>query len=114
MLTSFVQIDGMKFDEALKSGPISKRNCTDILFSIFFVIFLLGMGFCAVYGWALGNPAQLMLGWDSDQNGCGFSEKTIDYPYLYWPQSPDAAMLENIKNGDYSTVVQLSNFGVCV
>jgi hypothetical protein len=101
----YIQIDNYKVDPELKSGPISKRSCTDVLFAIFFVIFLCGMGASAIYGWHFGNPDMLMIGWDSDQNGCGYSEKTADYPYLYWPQSPDTAMLEQIQKGEYTNVV---------
>lgn len=78
------------------------RNCTDILFSIFFVLFLFGMLAASIYGWVLGNPQKLVIGWDSDKNGCGFSEKTIDYPYLYWPEMPDSAMVKQIEDGNYT------------
>ena len=35
-----------------------------------------------------GDPKLLLLGWDSDRRGCGYSEGVKDYPYLYWPEPP--------------------------
>ena len=48
------------------------------------------VGFCAAsaYGWFNGDPAKLLIGWDSDLNGCGYNETTKDYPFLYWPEPP--------------------------
>lgn len=43
---------------------------------------------CAIYGWAMGDPRKLAIGWDSDRHGCGYSNETLNYPYLYWPQMP--------------------------
>jgi hypothetical protein len=43
-----------------------------------------------------GNPKILLLGWDSDENGCGFSPDTVDYPYLYFPKYPDFDLLDQI------------------
>lgn len=61
---------------------------------------------CAsVYGWIYGNPEYLTIGWDADRNGCGYSEATIDYPYLYFPQSPSAKDLESINAGEYGDLV---------
>jgi len=95
-------MDALKFSEDLGNGPIKKRWITDWLFSIFFVLFICGMGATAGYGYYLGDPAMLLLGWDSDQNGCGYNATTMDYPMLYWPQAPDAALIEDLKRGDYS------------
>lgn len=38
----------------------------------------------------------------------------MDYPYLYWPEMPDQAMVQKIEQGDYSEALNLLNFGVCV
>ena len=51
------------------------------------------MGACAIFGWARGNPDNLIIGWDNDGNGCGYSAATIDYPYLYWPEMPDSVIV---------------------
>jgi hypothetical protein len=61
------------------AGFIKNRTCTDLLFAIFFVICLFAMLAAAVYGWAKGNPDMMLIGWDSDKNGCGYSEVTKDY-----------------------------------
>ena len=37
------------------------------------------------YGYLYGDPELLLTTWDYDGNGCGYSEKTVDYPYLYFP-----------------------------
>ena len=98
----------------MSSGPMKNRNCTDILFSIFFVLFLDGLVAASIYGWALGDPQKLVIGWDSDQNGCGYSEETVHFPYLYWPEMPDQAMIANIEAGNYEDALNLLNYGVCV
>ena len=41
---------------------------------------------CGIYSFKVGKPNMLLVGWDSDHNGCGYSKETIDYPYLYWPE----------------------------
>jgi len=49
-----------------------------------------------VYGYGKGDPRVLLIGWDSSQNGCGHSELTKDYPYLYFPQMPSENTLKDI------------------
>jgi len=78
----------------LDDGPISNRKCTDCLFAVVFIAAVGAMFCAAIYGWSQGKPDQLLIGWDSDQNGCGFSDKTADYPLLYWPQMPDSSMIK--------------------
>jgi len=68
----------------------------------------------AIYGWSKGDPNILLLGWDSDQNGCGYSDSTIDYPYLYWPKSPDKSLVSDVEKGDTDEIFKLLEFGVCV
>jgi hypothetical protein len=74
----------------LKSGPIFPRHSTDICCCILFFIFLIGMGAVFVYGLMYGNPSNITIGWDgnSPTRGCGFSEETMDYPYLYFVSAP--------------------------
>lgn len=98
----------------LEEGPISNRKCTDCLFAFVFVAAIVAMFAAAIYGWSSGKPDQLLIGWDSDQNGCGFSTATKDYPYLYWPQMPDENMIKQIEDGDYAEVTKLLNYGTCV
>ena len=88
------------------------RSCTDPICCLIFVAFVVGMVATAAYGFAKGDPKLLMTGWDADGRGCGFSEATKDYPYLYWPapnlnfntSSKDAA--EYMKIFKYSTCVK--------
>ena len=69
------------------------RGITDIFFGIFFILFCCGMIAAAAYGWAKGDPRMLLIGWDSDQNGCGYSNSTIDFPYLYFPVPPSTNVM---------------------
>ena len=78
-------MDKLKFSDDLCNGPIQKRWCTDIFFCMFFTIFVIGLGGCWWYGFSKGNPSLLAVGWDNEQNGCGYNETTKDYPFLYWP-----------------------------
>jgi len=47
----------------------------------------------AGYGFILGNPNKIMIGWDSDANGCGYSTETQAYKMLYWPAFPSAEIV---------------------
>lgn len=88
-------MENLKLDrDALQSGPIMKRSCTDWWMGIVFPLFCVGIVACAVYGFAVGKPDQLLIGWDNDQHGCGFSPETQSYPYLYFPQIPDEGMIK--------------------
>ena len=62
----------------------------------------------------MGDPRLLLIGWDSDQQGCGYSPLTEDYPYLYFPQMPSEETITDISVGNYSDVIALLNNGVCV
>ena len=79
-----------------------------------FIAALVGFGGASAYGYSNGDPAKLLIGWDSDQNGCGYSSKTLDYEYLYWPKSPGAELVEAISSLDYKAAIALLNNGVCV
>jgi len=80
-----LQIKLLKFDTELENGPIRQRWITDIFCCVFFAFFIGVMLAIAGYGFSIGDPRLLLIGWDSDLNGCGYSEATKDYPYLYWP-----------------------------
>jgi hypothetical protein len=60
---------------------------------LLFIAFCGGMIAAAVYGWYFGKPKQLVIGWDTDRNGCGYSNATIDFPYLYWPVPPTSTQV---------------------
>lgn len=108
------EAEAVKFDEKLKEGPIQARRCTDCWFSLVFIAFCVGIFAASIYGWVYGDPEKLLIGWDSDANGCGFSEATKDYPFLYWPEMPDEALVGQIEAGNYSEALNLLNYGVCV
>jgi len=46
----------------------------------------------------------LLIGWDSDQNGCGYSPETKDYKFLYWADLPDASMIKSVTDGDAKNI----------
>ena len=52
---------------------------------LIFLAFIVGMIGTSGYGYLHGDPELLLTGWDADRNGCGYSEVTKDYPYLYFP-----------------------------
>jgi len=109
--------DGLKLSCVDKSKQISiveERSWTDKWFMLFWIAGLVATAIASIYGWANGDPDQLLIGWDSDQNGCGYSTATKDYPYLYWPQIPGDEQLKQISEGDTSQVASLLNYGVCV
>ena len=68
----------------------------------------------SIYGWIYGNPGLLLIGWDSDKNGCGYSEATLEYPFLYWPKSPDSETVTQVNAGNYDEIISLLSHGVCV
>ena len=55
-----------------------------------------------------------MIGWDSDGNGCGYSEATKDYGHLYWAEPPGNKLFDAIKNLDVDAALDLLNTGSCV
>ena len=114
-----VQVDAYKKELAeggdeLKAGPIKKRSITDCLCCLVFIAGIVGFCAASAYGWQEGEPALLLLGWDSDRNGCGYSEATKDYKYLYWPEPPSLDLLEAIKELSVSKALEMLNYGVCV
>lgn len=84
---------------------MSNRHCTDIICCLVFVAFIGGMFITTTYGLTLGDPQLIVIGWDFDGNGCGYSETTKDFPYLYWP-APDISDLEgvDVQNIDVSDI----------
>ena len=76
-----------------------------------------------VYGLMNGKLENITIGWDGDQNGCGYSNETAEYPFLYFPSAPeDLSILDNLEgesNYDKAKRVQkemmkLLSVGVCV
>jgi hypothetical protein len=75
---------------------------------------MVAMFACAIHGWKHGQPDNLLIGWDADGNGCGYSKNTKDYPYLYWPQAPDATLIKDVQAGNYELMFKLLDLGTCV
>jgi len=56
-----------------------------------------------------------LTAWDSDGNGCGYSDATKDYKYLYWPRPPSGNDIKNaIENLDLTAALGLLKEGTCV
>lgn len=100
-------LDGDK----LQSGPVMERSCTDPICCLIFVAFIAGMAATAAYGFAKGDPKLLMTGWDADARGCGYSEATKDYPYLYWP-APNLNI--NTSSKDPAEYMKIFKYSTCV
>lgn len=78
--------DTAKYQEELKgreselsNGPVQNRSCTDIPCCLVFVVFVVGFVVSAFYGIANGNPRNLVVGWDSDNNACGHAAGYEDH-----------------------------------
>ena len=100
--------------DSYKNGPISNRSISDCLCCLIFIVAIVGFCAASAYGWQKGNPELLILGWDSDGNGCGYSEDTKDYPYLYWPEPPSLDIKDAILAMDMSAALKMLKFGTCV
>ena len=75
------------------------------------------VGFCAAsaYGWFNGDPRKLLIGWDSDGNGCGYSDKTKDYGHLYWAQPPNVDdLMSAVKDFNVDEAMGILSTGTCV
>jgi hypothetical protein len=97
-----------------ENGPISTRSVTDKCCCLIFLVAIVGFVGASYYGWSNGDPRQLLIGWDSNQNGCGFSDATIDYPFLYWPEPPSSKLKQAVEDLDIDAALELLNNGVCV
>ena len=100
--------------DSFKNGPISKRSCTDIICCCVFIAAIVGFCGASAYGWQKGNPKLLILGWDSDGQGCGYTEAVKDYPYLYFPEPPAFDLKEAFKEMSIGAAMKMLKYGVCV
>lgn len=64
------------------NGPIHNRSCTDILWLIFFIIFLGAWGYVGYYGMTHGNIQKLLAPVDSNGQRCGLDSGLEDKKYL--------------------------------
>lgn len=97
-----------------ENGPIAQRKITDCCCCLIFLVAIVGFIAASAYGWMNGDPSRLLIGWDSDGNGCGYSEATLDYPYLYWPSNPAGELKDAIEALDIDKALDLLKNGVCV
>ena len=98
-----------------KNGPVGKRSITDCLCCLIFLVAIVGFGAASSYGYENGDPRLLLLGWDSDGNGCGYSSATEDYPYLYWGEAPSGnAIKKAIREMNLLGAIEMLFYGVCV
>ena len=69
-------------EKDLSNGPIDERGCTDILFCLIFIAFIVGMVVVGILGFTKGNPNLLIYPYDENGKACGLDYK--NYPYLYY------------------------------
>lgn len=65
--------------------PISARKCTDCLFLIIFVLYLIGMLVIGIIGFENGDPSRLVYGSDYNGRTCGVGNLS-DSKYLVYPR----------------------------
>ena len=70
------------------------------------------MVFVAGTGFINGDPMLLLTTWDYDGNGCGYSPKTKDYPYLYFP-SIDYNAVSKL-DASVTSLNQVLKYSTCV
>ena len=100
--------------EKYRNGPISQRSITDCCCCLIFIAAIIAFCGASAYGWFKGDPRKLLIGWDSDGNGCGFSPDTLDYPHLYWAEPPGNALFDAIQKLDVNAALGVLNTGTCV
>jgi hypothetical protein len=76
--------NGLKANPELMNGPMSdtNRGCTDVIFCLIFIVFLMAMVAVAGFGWWSGEPSKIMYFYDEDSRQCGLGVLK-SYPYLY-------------------------------
>ena len=87
-------------------GPIKIRKCTDVCFYAIFILFIIAMFGCSIYGYKYGQPQKLFAPLDSDGkhckynnvgNFCGFDPGYQNYQYLYiWDIANAVQSVDNV------------------
>ena len=91
------------------------RNCTDCICCFVFIFAIIGFCASSAYGWFNGDPKKLLIGWDTDGRGCGYTASVKDYPNLYWAKPPSGDdILKAVNSLDVTAALDLLNTGVCV
>lgn len=81
-----------------KAGMEYNRICTDVLFCVLFIVFVVGMIGISGYALAMGEPSKIMTPYDSDGNLCGASNQVASVG-KYLPDSElDATLDDAAKN----------------
>ena len=65
------------------------------------------------YGFMYGDPYLLLTTWDANGNGCGFSNKTEDYPFLYFP-TIDFEAAKKADPNNVNSFTEVLKFSTCV
>ena len=60
-----------------KGIKMKDRHCTDMLFCLFFVVWIVGIFVISVYGIMQGDPYKIATPFDSDGNQCGMPNQTM-------------------------------------
>lgn len=66
------------------------------------------------YGFLHGDPNLLLTTWDANGNGCGYDEKTKDYPYLYFPTLDYKAVSKMTTPPSVASITAILKFTTCV
>ena len=66
------------------------------------------------YGLINGQPHLLLTPWDSDENGCGYSPDTVDYPYIYFPFINTNAAQSAAANPSEASISDIFQYATCV
>lgn len=70
-------------DARVANGPLEQRSCTDVLFCLLFLAFVVGLGVISVFGYNHGQPERLLAPLDADGKFCGIEQGYEAYKYLY-------------------------------
>lgn len=70
-------------DPRVSNGPLEERSCTDVLFCLIFIAFLVGLGVISAFGYQNGQPQRLLAPLDADGKFCGLDDGYQNYTYLY-------------------------------
>ena len=77
-------------DKSVGKGLNEQRRCTDCLFLLVWIAFLVGMMAMTIDGYVNGNGAEMMAPISGFSQICGYSPGTEDYPVLYVNNLPTA------------------------
>lgn len=86
-------------DQDLSNGPIDDRGCTDILFCLIFIGFIVGMVIVGILGFTKGNPNLLIYPYDENSRACGLN--LPGYPYLYFYNAVSSLSI----SGNFSNIL---------